>query len=294
VSGAGDAAAVRTFRAMGCEVLVAGATTLELAAIERLFRERERTFSRFDAGSELAALNRAPGGVVHVSPQVASALRHALRAAAATDGLVDPTLARALVAAGYDRDLASLVPDPRPAGGASPGRWRELQLTGLELVRPPGLELDLNGVVKGWTADDALALVTGSGFVSAGGDVATRGPALVALPGGDAVELRGGGLATSGTTRRAWTRAGRRQHHLIDPRTGRPSGSPWSEVTVAAGSCLAADVAAKAAFLRGLDGPEWLDERGLPGRFVGASGEIACTREWTSSISEAGAGRVAP
>jgi thiamine biosynthesis lipoprotein len=89
-------------------------------------------------------------------------------------------------------------------------------------------------------------------------------------------------------------RAGSRQHHLIDPRTGRPSGSPWSEVTVAAGSCLAADVAAKAAFLRGLDGPDWLDERGLPGRFVGAGGEIVCTREWTRSLDEAGAGRVVP
>jgi len=38
---------------------------------------------------------------------------------------------------------------------------------------------------------------------------------------------------------------------------------------VAAESCVAADVAAKAAFLLSSDGPDWLDERGLPGRFVG-------------------------
>jgi thiamine biosynthesis lipoprotein ApbE len=37
---------------------------------------------------------------------------------------------------------------------------------------------------------------------------------------------------------------------------------------VAAESCVAADVAAKAAFLLSSDGPDWLDERGLPGRFV--------------------------
>jgi thiamine biosynthesis lipoprotein len=57
------------------------------------------------------------------------------------------------------------------------------------------------------------------------------------------------------------------QHHLIDPRTGRPAESRWDEVTVAADSCLAADVAAKAAFLLSDEGPAWLDERGLAGRF---------------------------
>jgi hypothetical protein len=41
-------------------------------------------------------------------------------------------------------------------------------------------------------------------------------------------------------------------------------------VTVAAESCLAADVAAKAAFLLSAEGPGWLDERGLPGRFLAA------------------------
>ncbi len=43
-------------------------------------------------------------------------------------------------------------------------------------------------------------------------------------------------------------------------------------------TCMAADVAAKAASLLGSDGPAWLDARGLPGRFVSASGEIALNR----------------
>ena len=90
------------------------------------------------------------------------------------------------------------------------------------------------------------------------------------MPGGGSLTLRNGGLATSGTTTRHWLRGGETQHHLIDPATGRPSTSPWKEVTVAAGSCLEADIAAKAAFLLGERGPEWLDERGLPGRFLAA------------------------
>jgi thiamine biosynthesis lipoprotein len=90
----------------------------------------------------------------------------------------------------------------------------------------------------------------------------------VALPGRGAVRLVSGGLATSGRSKRRWLRADEEQHHLIDPGTGRPSESQWDEVTVCGATCLVADVAAKAAFLLGDDGPAWLDERRLPGRFV--------------------------
>ena len=91
---------------------------------------------------------------------------------------------------------------------------------------------------------------------------------VVALPGGSSVRLAAGGLATNGKTRRRWLRGGVQQHHLIDPRTGRPARSCWDEVSVAASSCLAADIAARAAFLHSRDGPAWLDDRGLPGRFL--------------------------
>ena len=104
--------------------------------------------------------------------------------------------------------------------------------------------------------------------MSAGGDLAVRGGVDVALPGSGFVRLVSGGLATSGRTKRRWLRGGEEQNHLVDPSTGRPSTSRWDEVTVCGSSCLAADVAAKAAFLLGDVGPAWLDERGLPGRFL--------------------------
>ena len=56
--------------------------------------------------------------------------------------------------------------------------------------------LDLNGVVKGRTVDDALALrrrAAGSRPAA----TSRRRPVVVGLPGGDAVTLHGGGLATS-------------------------------------------------------------------------------------------------
>jgi thiamine biosynthesis lipoprotein len=271
---------------MGTDVVVGGASACELEAIERLFADWEQVFSRFRPQSELNRVNADPAPVVIVSRLFASVLRDALEAAAATDGLVDPTLGDAIVAAGYDRDFASLsAADSLPLGPPVPGRWRSLRLSGRLLAWPPGTALDLNGVVKSLAVDASLELLAADGFVAAGGDVATRGAVTVGLPGGDSLRLRSGGLATSGNTGRRWQRGGRMQHHLIDPRSGRPSTSRWDEVTVAAGSCLAADVAAKAAFLLGDDGPGWLDDRGLPGRFL-ENGRVFANGRWRAQVEE--------
>jgi thiamine biosynthesis lipoprotein len=270
---------------MGCEVVVGGASDSELEAVRRLFAFREAVFSRFRRDSELQLVNASDARVLVVSQPFAHALREALDAAAATAGLVDPTIAAALEAAGYDRDFAELFDDGRPPEPPPRASWRSLQLRGRMLSRPRGLRLDLNGVVKALAVDDAEALLENGGFVSAGGDVASRTGAVVALPRGGTVQLRRGGLATSGVTGRRWTRGGEPQHHLIDPYDGRPSRSCWSLVTVAASRCVEADVAAKAAFLLGEDGPDWLDERGLPGRFVRGD-EVVRNARWRALDAE--------
>ena len=273
------------FVAMGCEVVVGGGRPAEHRAIERLFLERERVFSRFIPQSELNRVNASAGRPVLVSPLFAETLRVALQAADDTEGLVRPTLGAALEAAGYTRDSSLLAPDPQPP----------------ELPRPPGpvmtfgrvvglaagVSLDLNGVVKSLAVDDALALLSGEGFVSAGGDLAARGELAVALPGDGSVSLRRGALATSGNTKRWWLRGGRVQHHLIDARTGSPAASPWSQVTACGATCLAADIAAKAGFLLGEQGPCWLDERGIPARFLVACGDVTVNEAWRTSMREA-------
>jgi thiamine biosynthesis lipoprotein len=97
----------------------------------------------------------------------------------------------------------------------------------------------------------------------------------VALPAGGAVRVVTGGLATSGTASRG--------AHLVDTATGRPTESRWEQVTAAGTTCLAADIAAKAGFLLGDRGPQWLDERGVPGRFVGGEGEIVENEAWAGA-----------
>lgn len=234
---------VHHFHAMGCEVVLAGGDRGELAAV---FERWENAFSLFRPGSELSRVNASPSAVLAVSPFFAATLQVALDAASDTGGLVDPAL------------------------GAG------VRLSGLLINRSPGIALDLNGVVKALAVDEAASMLDGLGFVSAGGDLAVRGPVDVGLPGGGAVKVVEGGLATSGTATRG--------RHLVDPRTGKPSESPWEQVTVSGATCLAADVAAKAAYLLGVDGPEWLDARGMAGRFLGVDGRIVLNASWQGSL----------
>lgn len=236
---------VHRFHAMGCEVVLAGGDRGEIAAV---FERWEDAFSLFRPGSELARVNASPSSVLSVSPLFASTLQLALDVASDTGGLVDPTL----------------------------GRGADIRLSGALLSRPPGVALDLNGVVKSLAVDEAVGALDGFGFVSAGGDLAVRGPVDVGLPGGGAVRVVEGGLATSGTATRG--------RHLVDPRTGRPSESPWEQVTVSGATCLAADVAAKGADLLGDEGPDWLDERGMPGRFLAGDGAVVLNATWRGSL----------
>jgi FAD:protein FMN transferase len=233
---------VHRFRAMGCDVAVAGG---DPAAMAEVLDRWEAAFSLFRPESELSRVNRAAARVLAVSPLFARALGIALDVAGETGGVVDPTLC---------------------------GRWGEVVVVGRMLCRPPGLGLDLNGVVKSLAVDEAAETLDGPGFVSVGGDLAVRGPVDVALPAGGAIRVVAGGLATSGTASRG--------SHLVDTATGDSSESPWEQVTASGATCLAADVAAKAGFLLGEDGPGWLDQRGVPGRFVGRDGEIVENESW--------------
>lgn len=266
------------FRAMGTEVTVHAPSGDEATIAERVarcFAEREGRFSRFRPDSELSMLNRAePMAPVKVSEPMFAALLSARRWHAATDGLFDPGVGASMRALGYDRSFArdgagSALDDAQPAGSAPRGSIRELLLDERERTarRPAHLQVDLGGLVKGRTVDEAVAAVAptsqGALAVDAGGDAA-----LIAEPDSEGwlvdledprdarrvlltLRLRDHCVATSATNRRVWRRGEERMHHLIDPRTGRPSRTDLAQVTVVASTTEAADVLAKVLFLLG-------------------------------------------
>ena len=86
------------------------------------------------------------------------------------------------------------------------------------------------------------------------------------------VSIESGGLATSSTTVRHWSRGDEDLHHVVDPDTGRPATVVWRTATVAAASCLDANIASTASLILGRDAPAWLVEQGLAARLVRVDG----------------------
>jgi FAD:protein FMN transferase len=269
-----------TIACMGCDVRVVAAPERPVADALAFLRDYDARLSRFRPGSELCALNADPRAVVPASPLLRAAVGAGLWAAQRTGGLVDPTLAGALEAAGYAGDFAhaerlpladalAAAPRRRAARPApEPAAWRAIGVDDAAgtITRPPGVRIDTGGTGKGLAADAAahrLAAARVPRFaVDCGGDLHVRAPMsdpymiTVAHPltGAAAHVLRvaGGGVATSGIDRRVWRGAdGRPRHHLLDPATGEPAWTGLISVTALAPTTLDAETRAKQALLLG-------------------------------------------
>ena len=294
-----------TFPALGTSATMIAPAPVHREASAILVAEldtMDRACSRFRDDSELSRVNRAGGLPVKVSVLFWEALNTALRAARLTGGLVDPTIGQALRVTGYDRDFAEMDSEGPPLvvrAERVPG-WNCVRLNPAErtVTVPVGVELDFGATAKALCADRAArraADATGEGLlVSLGGDIATAGPApeggwSVGISDDHAdppetarctVAITSGGLATSSVAVRRWRRGATELHHIIDPRTGAPAAGRWRTVSVAAGSCVDANIASCAALLIGDGAPAWLEQRGLPGRLVGADGSVHAVGGW--------------
>jgi thiamine biosynthesis lipoprotein len=277
-----------SFRSMGCDVrLLIDTPGRRSQPPASVAANRERAFirsfaarlSRFDACSEVHALNADLRSEVPASPLVRTAVAAGLWAADRTGGLVDPTLVPALERAGYAQSRegatpASLeealaqAPQRRPAEAHPDAAWRSIQIDHAAgtVTRPPGLRIDTGGTGKGLAADAVARRLGGYGrfAIDCGGDIAVGGPAALANPyvidvqhplTGEVVHrlrVRSGGVATSGIDRRVWQRAdGSFAHHLIDPSTGVPAWTGLIAATALAPSALEAETYAKQALLSG-------------------------------------------
>jgi thiamine biosynthesis lipoprotein len=262
-----------TFRAMNTDVAVLipgvdAASEADLAhAVGRVFADAERTFSRFESTSELSRLNRAVGPSV-VSPKLFDALERARGYWQMTDGWFDPTIGKALCAAGYDRSFAPGVLDRAERTTGPPCRvsFGDVQLdrTTRTVTLAADTLLDFGGFIKGRTVDVATAILPPLAAIDAGGDAFLSGPgsdgrgwivdvedpfaqghALLTL------RLRDQAVATSGANRRNWRIGDAVAHHIINPHTREPARTDLAQVTVVCYSAELADVLAKTALLMG-------------------------------------------
>lgn len=255
-----------SFRAMNCSMAAwvysdDGAATTALHRVEAWMQQVDAELSRFQPQSDLSRLNATAGAPYRAGDTLWQVTSLALATARATGGRFDPTLGRAICAAGYDRTFEALAPDeaafdPSPH---NPGAWRQVILDAetQTITLPPGVALDLGGIAKGWAADEALRLLEpfGPALVDAGGDLAMGAPPPD-LPGWPLgildplqpesdvamVQLANCGLATSGADHRRWQQRGRLQHHIIDPLTAKPADTDLLTASVIAPTAVEADI----------------------------------------------------
>jgi thiamine biosynthesis lipoprotein len=216
-------------------------------------------YSHYRKDSYLAQMQvraEQPGGV-EVDRETAALFNYAETQFDISEGMFDITT-RPLSAL-WDR-IKSIPGEGQIAAALRKTGWRRLQWNGCTLKIPTGMEFDLGGIVKEYAADRAALLLLKAGFrsgyVDLGGDLHVLGPhpdgrpwkVGIRNPGRKnepvaAVNLRSGGLASSGDYERYSEIDGIRYCHIINPRTGwpvNPGSSGLSAVSSLAPSCLLA------------------------------------------------------
>ncbi len=269
----------------------------QLSQVPQWFERWESVFSRFRSNSELSVLNASAGQSVVVSDDFWQVLQLALHHARASDGVLTPAIHDALCRAGYRRSFEALSSDSAASNKRACDTEIIHHIDTLVIdderqavCLPLGMRLDLSGFVKGWCADQVVQRLGNLAptLMDAGGDVAISGvlsdgscwEVAVAQPYGlanididndnvssninddeDLCVLRvpSGAVATSGRDYRVWQHDGKRQHHLIDPRTGESAQTEVLTATVVASSVAEAEAMAKLMLILGREqGLAWM------------------------------------
>lgn len=279
--------------AEGDPALLRGAVDAAFARMESLAAD----MSHYAPTSRVAAVNLAAGlQPVPVPREMLQVLRMAGAMSRRSDGAFDVTIG-SLGLWDFDPQAPHL---PAPAFVRShldAVDYRQLVLderAGTAWLRRRGMRLDLGGIAKLYILQEGLAALQAQGIrtalVNGGGDVVAS-----AAPGASpwrvgirdprapqrllaSLALRDGFVASSGDYERFILRAGRRWHHVIDPRTGEPTQGPHG-VTLVGRELQALNGLGAAAMVLGLEHGRDLIRRseGVEGLIAGASGELWVT-----------------
>jgi thiamine biosynthesis lipoprotein len=269
-------------------------------AVRSALQAVDQRMSIYRPESELSAFNAAPSGVpIPLSSELFAVLAAAQQVSAWSGGAFDVTVAPAVETWGFGIRKHRGVPAAIDvAAQRTVVDWRALRLdpaqrTALKTI--PGMQVDLNGIAKGYGVDVAARTLDALGvahyMIEVGGEVRSRGLNAAAQPWQIGIEepdampqrarhivpLSNRSMATSGDYRIYFEQDGRRYSHEIDPATVTPIAHRLCSVSVVADDCMRADALATALIVLGPDRAFALAEAGgiaaqfieraAPGRF---------------------------
>ncbi|MGZ8153636.1 MAG: FAD:protein FMN transferase [Methylovulum sp.] len=259
-------------------------------AIADVYRLEAR-YSRYRSDSFLSAINRvaASVGSITVDEETAGLLNYAETCYQQSDVLFDIT--SGILRRAWRFDSGALPDEQQINELLDRVGWHKLCWRSPVLEFPtPGMEIDFGGVVKEYAVDRAAALCCAAGvhhgIVNLGGDIKVIGPRPDNEPWRvgirhprdkeailDTLLLHEGALASSGDYERCIVLDGVRYGHVLNPKTGWPV-SHLAAVSVVGDFCVVAGSASTIAMLREKNGPDWLQNLGLPHLWVDVRGEV--------------------
>lgn len=292
-----------SFSALGTtvDVQIVARSVEELEKIKCLFQDIETKYasyqkmlSRFDSESELSKINETQG-FVEVSPVLKEIAEKSLSYYLETSGMFDPRILGVLESVGYDRTFTEIHESQKKefSENLSTPLSHDLSIEGkrIHVLK----RIDFSGIAKGYITDKIAEYVYLSGFhdfiVDSGGDMFMSGKNhdgklwTIGIEGAAkslvfAVERMG--VATSGITRRKWTKGIERFHHLVNPINPAQFDFNLKTVTVIAESTEKADVWAKVLYLHGIEkGMHVANEKGIPCIFLDYRGN-----SWLSTAAK--------
>ncbi|MGI9211680.1 MAG: FAD:protein FMN transferase [Methylococcaceae bacterium] len=284
------------FQAMGspCEIQLhakdEGRIHAAIQAVVSDVARLEARYSRYRHDSELARINQvaSAGGSICVDDETRYLLDYADTCYQHSGGLFDIT--SGVLRQAWRFDSGCLPEATQIEALLEKVGWHRLRWEPPRLEFPvAGMALDLGGIVKEYAADRAAVLCQNlgiaHGYINLGGDIRVVGPHPDGRPWRlgiqhprqpgqliHTLELRHGGLASSGDYARCMVVDGIRYGHILDPTSGWPvqelaAVSVWAEWCVVAGS------ASTIAMLKGKEGLTWLNHLGLAHYWVDGQGQ---------------------
>ena len=162
-----------------------------------------------------------------------------------------------------------------------------------------GVKLDLGGIVKGYAADKTRRMLQAHGVQNAqinfGGTVVTLGntqkigiqnPFQKTGRTMASIVLKNKAIVTSGTYEQCFFHQGKRFHHIIDPRTGKPSCSGLISVSLIGDEAVTLDALATGICCLGQEaGISLVRNYGISAIFVTDDGSVQVTPELRGQIS---------
>lgn len=241
--------------------------------VEKEIKKLEEKFSTTFKNSDVNKINTNPTSETKVSKEIIEVIKIANEVSKKTKGAFDISVYPLVKAWGFTKDEHKVPKDAEIKKLLNYVDYTKITINEQEntVKLKENMALDMGGIAKGYIAEVAanILLLEGieSGIVNAGGDIKTFGNHpekenwTIAIEYAEentssylgVVKIKDKSVITSGAYQRYFEENGKKYHHIINPKTGKPSDSKIKSSTVIADSITKGDGLSTAFFVMGVD-----------------------------------------